>query len=249
MMDVRWAWRGLKTRYRDQAHELRAIHEALRDGGVALDVGSNKGSYLYSMAQWSRGAPVIAFEPQRKLVGNLVKACQRSGFRNVTIENLALSDRTGELQLYVPGDADSPGASLESGIADKTPCHTETVQVTTLDAYVAGHLTSPVRVIKIDVEGHERAVVQGALATIRRDHPLLVIECEGRHLPPGKSVREFLAFVESLGYAASLAVPGKRELPAAQFRDEIHQKETGERFWDAKNYHNNFIFRPTGTST
>lgn len=249
MMDLRLAWRGLKTRYRDQVHELRAIHAALRAGGVALDVGSNKGSYLFSMARWAKGAPVIAFEPQRKLADYLTGACQRSGFSNVTVENLALSNQEGELQLYVPGDADSPGASLESGIAGKTPCHTETVKVTTLDTYVAAKLKRPVRVIKIDVEGHELAVVQGALATIRRDRPLLVIECESRHLPQGKSVPEFLAFVESLGYVASLAMPGKSELPAAQFRDEIHQKQEGERFWDAKDYYNNFIFRPTGTAT
>lgn len=248
MMDFRLAWRGLKTRYRDQVHELRAIREALRAGGVALDVGSNKGSYMYSMARWSRGAPVVAFEPQRKLADYLRGACQRSGFSHVTIENLALSDQSGELQLYVPGDSDSPGASLEAGIAGKTPCHTETVQVTTLDAYVATRLKQPVRVIKIDVEGHELAVVRGALETIRRDRPLLVIECESRHLPKGQSVREFLSFVESLGYAASLAVPGASEIPAAQFRSELHQKQVGERFWDAKDYYNNFIFRPTGTA-
>lgn len=248
MMDLRLAWRGLKTRYRDQAFELRAIHEALRHSGVALDVGANKGSYLYSMARWAKSAPVIAFEPQRKLAEYLRGACQRSGFRNVTVENLALSNQQGELKLFIPGDADSPGASLEAGIAGKTPCHTETVQVTTLDAYAADKLRLPVRVIKIDVEGHELAVVQGAQALIRRDKPLLVIECEGRHLPADKSVREFLSFVESLGYSATLAMPGRGELPAAQFRDELHQKQLGPRFWDAKDYYNNFIFRPTGTA-
>lgn len=247
-MDLKLAWRGLKTRYRDQAFELRAIHEAMGRGGVALDVGSNKGSYLYSMARWSKSAPVVAFEPQKKLADYLRGACQRSGFQHVTVENLALSNQQGELKLFIPGDADSPGASLESGIAGKTPCHTETVKVTTLDAYAVEKLQAPVRVIKIDVEGHELAVVQGALELIRRDKPLLVIECEGRHLPAGKTVRDFISLVESLGYTATLAMPGLGELPAAEFRDEIHQKQSGERFWDAKDYFNNFIFRPVGAS-
>jgi FkbM family methyltransferase len=247
-MDLKLAWRGLKTRYRDQAFELRAIHEALEHGGVALDVGSNKGSYLYSMARWAKSAPVVAFEPQKKLAEYLRGACQRSGFQHVTVENLALSNQQGELKLFIPGDADSPGASLESGIASKTPCHTETVKVTTLDAYVAEKLQAPVRVIKIDVEGHELAVVQGALELIRRDKPLLVIECEGRHLSSGKTVRDFISLVESLGYTATLAMPGLGELPAAEFRDDIHQKQSGERFWDAKDYFNNFIFRPVGAS-
>lgn len=248
MMDLKLAWRGLKTRYRDQVHELRAIREALREGGAALDVGSNKGSYLYSMALWAQSSPVVAFEPQGKLALYLMHACQRCGFTNVIVENLALSDRQGELDLFIPGDGDSPGASLEAGIADRTICRQETVKVSTLDAYAAEKLRAPVRVIKIDVEGHELAVVQGGLALIRRDKPLLVIECEGRHLSAGKTVRGFISFVVSLGYTATLAMPGLGELPAAEFRDDIHQKQLGDRFWDAKDYFNNFIFRPIGTS-
>ncbi|HYW56261.1 MAG TPA: FkbM family methyltransferase [Polaromonas sp.] len=247
-MDLKLAWRAWKTRYRDQVFELRAIREALRGGGAVLDVGANKGSYLYSMARWAGGAPVVAFEPQKKLAQYMVGACQRSGLTNVTIENLALSNQQGELDLYIPGDSDSPGASLEASVADKTQCHKETVQVTTLDMYAADKLSAPVKVIKIDVEGHELFVVQGALTLIRRDKPLLVIECEGRHMPAGQTVQDFIAFVVSLGYRATLAMPGIGELPAEQFRDEIHQKQIGDRFWDAKDYFNNFIFRPTGSA-
>lgn len=249
MMDLKLAWRAWKTRYRDQVFELRAIRQALRHGGVALDVGANKGSYLYSMARWAGASPVVAFEPQRALAQYLTAACQRSGLRNVTVENLALSNQTGELNLFVPGDSHSPGASLEASIADKTDCRKETVSVTTLDLYAAEKLGGPVRVIKIDVEGHELAVVQGALDLIRRDKPLLVIECEARHMPAGKTVQDFVAMVVSLGYTATLAMPGLRELPAAEFRDELHQKQSGERFWDAKDYYNNFIFRPTGAAS
>ncbi|MDP2819021.1 MAG: FkbM family methyltransferase [Polaromonas sp.] len=244
MMDIKLAWRAWKTRYRDQVFELRAIRQALRGGGVALDVGANKGSYLYSMARWAGTAQVVAFEPQRTLAQYLAGACQRSGLTNVTVENLALSNQQGELQLFVPGNSHSPGASLEASIADKTDCHTETVRVTTLDAYAAEKLHAPVRVIKMDVEGHELAVLQGALTLIRRDKPLLVIECEGRHLPSGKTVQDFITLVESLGYSATLAMPGIGELPAAEFREALHQRQAGERFWDAKDYYNNFIFRP-----
>lgn len=244
MMDLKLAWRAWKTRHRDQVFELRAIREALRQGGVALDVGANKGSYLYSMARWAGASPVVAFEPQSRLATYLTHACRRSGLRNVTVENLALSNQQGELQLFVPGDSHSPGASLEASIADKTDCHTETVKVTTLDAYAAEKLHAPVRVIKIDVEGHEMAVLQGALALIRRDKPLLVVECEGRHLPAGKTVHDFITLVTSLGYRATLAMPGQGELPAGQFSEALHQKQAGARFWDAKDYYNNFIFRP-----
>ena len=244
MLDFKLFARALKARWRDQAHELLAVKKALADGGTSIDVGANKGSYLYSMARWSKAAPVFAFEPQRVLAGYLRTACQNSGLSSVHIENLALSDVQGELDLYVPGDATSPGASLEPGIADKTSCHKEIVKVTTLDAYAADHIKTTVRVIKIDVEGHELAVVKGALGLIKRDKPLLIIECEGRHLPEGQSVAMFIAFIASLGYTASLAMPGYGELPAQEFDANKHQNQVGDRFWDAKNYYNNFIFRP-----
>ena len=243
-MDFKLLSRALKARWRDQVYELAAVKKALTNGGTCIDVGANKGSYLYSMARWSKAAPVYAFEPQRALADYLRLACQNSGLAHVRIENLALSDVEGELDLYVPGDATSPGASLESSIADKTSCRKETVNVTTLDAYADAIIKSPVRVIKIDVEGHELAVIKGALRLIQRDKPLLIIECEGRHLPVGQSVSTFVALIMSLGYTASLALPGKGELPAAQFVHDLHQKQVGERFWDAKDYYNNFIFRP-----
>ena len=99
MMDFNLAWRAWKTRYRDQVFELRAIREALRHGGLALDVGANKGSYLYSMAAWAGSSAVVAFEPQRRLAVYLTDACRRCGLSNVTIENLALSNQHS----YTPG--------------------------------------------------------------------------------------------------------------------------------------------------
>jgi len=244
MIDLSFVWRGFKTRHRSQVQELQAIQLALRCGGVAIDVGANKGSYLYSMARWAAAAPVIAFEPQKKLADYLTSACRRSNFSNVTIENLALSDTEGELQIYIPGSSDSPGASLEASIADKTECHVETVRVTKLDTYINGRLHQPVRVIKIDVEGHELAVIRGAMQTLERDKPLLIIECESRHLPMDQSVKNFVEDVQAIGYSATLARPGLTELPASLFREELHQPQLGDRFWDAKNYYNNFIFRP-----
>lgn len=244
MLDFKLVSRALKARWRDQAHELAAVKKALAGGGVCIDVGANKGSYLYSMARWSKSAPVFAFEPQRVLADYLRTACQKSGLPNVRVEHLAVSSREGELDLHVPGDSTSPGASLEPGIASTTNCHTQRVKVTTLDAYANAHIKAPVRVIKIDVEGHELAAIEGALELIQRDKPLLIIECEGRHLPEGQTVSGFISFIVSLGYSASLAMPGKGELPALQFDAGKHQKQSGPRFWDAKDYYNNFIFRP-----
>jgi len=235
-------WRGLKTRYRDQVNELHSIHQALSAGGCAIDIGSNKGSYLYSMAKWSKGSPVIAFEPQLKLAKYLQTICK--DFAHVRIENLAISDKSGYLNLFVPGNSDSPGASLEENLATHTQCHTEVVQITTLDEYIVKYIRETVKVIKIDVEGHELSVINGAINIILRDHPVLIIECEERHMPPGQSVRSFISTIEALGYNASLSLTKGVIISASQFDPAVHQKQDGERFWDKKDYFNNFIFHP-----
>ncbi len=243
-MDLKFTWRAWKTRLRDQRCELAALKLALANGGVALDVGANKGSYLYWLAKWSGGAQVVAFEPQKKLADYLTGALQRAGMAHAHVEHLALSDQTGEITLYIPGDSDSPGASLERSVSTKMDCHEERVRMTTLDAYAAAHLKSPVKALKIDVEGHEWAVLKGAANTLATDKPVLVVECEERHLSGGATVREVIDWVEKLGYKASVATPLGQEFDAAQYKAALHQKQSGARFWDAKDYCNNFIFRP-----
>ena len=93
------------------------------------------------------------------------------------------------------------------------------------------------------------ALRSGGVALIGRDKPLLVFECEARHMPAGKTVQQFIALVVSLGYTATGAMPGLGESPAADFRDELDQKRAGKRFWDAKDCYNNFTFRPTGAAS
>ena len=243
-MDLKFTWRAWKTRLRDQRCEIAALQVALKDGGVAIDVGANKGSYVYWLATWSRGAQVVAFEPQKKLAQYLTGALQRVGLQHARVENLAISDQVGEITLYVPGDADSPGASLERSVSEKTNCHEERVSMTTLDIYAQAHCKGPVKALKIDVEGHEWAVLKGAAHILRTDKPLLIVECEERHLSGGTSVRQVIDWVCAHGYRASVCTPLGQQFDAVQYQADVHQKQIGPRFWDAKDYCNNFIFYP-----
>jgi FkbM family methyltransferase len=255
--------RALKARFRDQTLELCALRQALKNqgkgagaGGVALDIGANKGSYLYWLSRWSRGASVVAFEPQTVLAAYLQKEFPRGAFSHLRVESLALSDRCGQAALFVPGESHShsPGASLEMNVSVQTPCHQKQVDILTLDSYIECYpLSGPVRAIKIDVEGHEAAVLTGAQKTLEKDRPWIVMECEQRHLGAGQSVKQIVETLGQLGYLATFVRchPDKKPLerPMAEFEPLIHQKANGPRFWDAKDYCNNFIFRPVATST
>ena len=74
--------------------------------------------------------------------------------------------------------------------------------------------------IKIDVEGHEEAVLRGARETLIRDHPQLIIECEERHNPG--AIQRVRRFLEELGYRGFFFRNGCLE-PIESFDVEIHQ--------------------------
>jgi hypothetical protein len=117
--------------------------------------------------------------------------------------------------------------------------------VVALDDYFSE--SDKVTLLKIDVEGAEFAVLKGAERILRQHAPLLVFECENRHLAPG-NVQDVFSYLGGFGYEGSF-VWCNRVLPISRFDAAVHQRQDGEWFWKSKDYCNNFIFRkPLGRS-
>jgi FkbM family methyltransferase len=239
-MVLRFLWRAFKARYRNEKAEISALVASIAPGDIAVDVGTNKGSYLFWLSRAVAHGKVVAFEPQPLLAEYLRAACAATGLGNITVEAAGVSDSIGRLVLHVPGDTDSPSASFEHAVASREKCRRIEVPVHTLDDYFASR-TGRIAAIKIDVEGHEMSVLRGATKILSEDRPCLVLECESRHLTQG-TVRDVLGYVQSLGYKGYFVHHGKIR-PLDEFDPAIHQKMTGERFWDSKEYCNNFILR------
>lgn len=239
-MLLRFLYRGLRARWRDQRAEIAALVEAIRPGDVAVDVGANKGSFLPSLS-WAAGpGRVVAFEPQAELAGYLRRACRAARLTNVAVEASGVSDRAGTLNLHVPGAGASPGASLEPAVAALSPGRDVAVPVVTLDEYFRDE-TRRIAAVKIDVEGHELAVLRGAGALLERHGPLVVFESEVRHAG-AENLRAALAFFAGRGYGGWFVHRG-RLVPVEQFDSAVHQAGSPGRFWDAPDYCNNFVMR------
>jgi Methyltransferase FkbM domain len=154
------------------------------------------------------------------------------------IHGVILSDHEGQGELKYPAGgymsatiAESNSAALESGRVIETVV----APMKTLDSF---NLTN-VGFVKIDVEGHEEAVLHGGLKTLRREMPNLMIEIEERHAPG--SLDRVSALLKDIGYSG-FYLDGKNLLPIAQFdphRDQIRQNgKVGK-------YINNFLFFPS----
>ena len=146
----------------------------LRRGGAFIDVGANIGLWTGPAARCFR--QVHAFEPDALIADTL----RRIAPANVVVHEIALSDHDGVGQFRIPiyrGRPVRTRSSLESDANLGCDEMIYEVRLNTLD----GLNLRGIDAIKIDVEGHEGAVLAGAITTIDRERPTLVVEIENRH--------------------------------------------------------------------
>lgn len=204
--------------------------------GVAIDVGAHKGAYAYRMARLvgPRGR-VIALEPQDRLAARTASAIRSAGLRWVELLQAAASDRSGTAPMDYR-ELSTHGAALD-GLTGADVRHT-TVRVLTLDSVAADRDLTRLDFIKIDVEGHEQAVLRGGLACIARHHPAILVEIETRHhdreADPFHAARVLL---EPLGYTP-YAFVGADCTPALGIDPERLRAASGEK----GGVSNNFLF-------
>jgi len=209
--------------------EMALLPELTGTGKRAIDVGANSGFYTYALSKLF--AKVEAFEPVPEYFRMLSVHPQR----NVTLHNVALSDRAGSLQIHVPRGEDF-GQSPSFVDFGYDAARVE-VALKTLDEY----RFDDVSFIKIDVEGYESEVLVGATQTIQRTHPILLIEIEQRHIQ--RPIDEVLRHIVDLGYHGFF-YKDARLVDLATFSYEKDQKPFLANVSD-KNYINNFIFKPS----
>ena len=207
-------WREARFYGRYGEVELHLLEFLCARDKDAIDVGANDGSYVHYLRR--HAGRVIAFEPMPSLADTL-----RAKFRHgVEIRSIALSDRAGTVELHMPvvDGVTVTGCSTVSPTASATyPDHRAIeVPMATLDSVYAGE----VGFIKIDVEGHEQAVLDGAVQTIRRCRPRLLVEI-GERLSPGGLARA-KAYFKDLDYRGYFVQSGHIE-PMSLFAASVLQ--------------------------
>ena len=234
-------WRrkyAILSRLGETNPEIQLVRSLCAPDRLSLDIGADVGEFAIAMAAASRG--VIAFEPRPTQARELSAMFDAVGAA-VRVETTALSDRAGVTAMRVLDLA--PGRSTidhdnELNDTDGSAVHTIDVPVTPLDALQL----DDVGLVKIDVEGHELAVLRGAVETLRRNRPTLVIEAEERH--HRGTVAAITEFLAELGYTGSFELDGVRQ-PIEEFDAERHQTPANIANWAVRgSYVNNFVFVP-----
>ena len=150
--------------------ELRNLSQLVSNTDVAIDIGANYGLYAYRMSKIF--SEIHAFEINDELTHDLA----RYNRGKIAIHHVGLSSKAGEATLYIPvldGLPLTGWASLTPGnYPGATSCITKTVKLETLDSF----RLERVSFIKIDVEGHELQVLEGATQTLIDNRPVVLIE-------------------------------------------------------------------------
>lgn len=130
-----------------------------RDGDIALDIGANVGATALPLAKAvGQSGRLYAFEPMPETAAILRKNLGDNGYLHTRVEHLALSDHEARINLKMPHG--QPGmARLAS--SDEDQGFVIDVSARRFDAWARGSGINKIAVCKIDVEGHEDAVLIG----------------------------------------------------------------------------------------
>jgi FkbM family methyltransferase len=163
---------------------LRLLASFVRPGSDVVDAGANVGAYTHALARFVGPAGhVFAFEPVPAVADVLERSC--AAMSHVSIHREALSDRSGgEIDLVVPrilGGVPEPALAHLSALAPACDRTIDKIRVPLrrLDDYLDRF--RDVSFIKADIEGHECALLAGAVGTLDKFRPVVQLESHGLH--------------------------------------------------------------------
>ncbi|MBN1799982.1 MAG: FkbM family methyltransferase [Candidatus Lokiarchaeota archaeon] len=163
--------------------QMKKARENLSKNGICFDIGANVGIYTLLFSRYSK--KVYSFEPLPRNISYLFRIISKNNIKNAIIVPCAVSN-TNEILKFKEGD------SIALGKLDKKG--TIPVQSITLDNFVKNLSIKP-NMLKIDVEGAELAVLQGADELLRKSKPKILLSTHGNDIK-----QKCLNYLNDIGY-------------------------------------------------
>lgn len=187
----------------------RSLARQVQPGMKVFDIGANAGFYTLAFSRLvGEGGHVWAFEPLAENVHNLLRHIELNGLRNVTVMQAAVADRAGFVEFQV-AESNSMGSITGAATGYKVPA-------VSLDDLIDRGVVPLPDLIKMDVEGAESRVLEGAKGLLRARTTVLFIALHGEQQK--ERCREIL---EAAGYEVYL-LTGTKLSGAALAEDEIY---------------------------
>lgn len=184
-----------------EKEETEYLFSVLNEGDVFVDIGANVGLFsLIASRIVGDSGKVISFEPSPITFSRLIENIELNDLKNIDTRNIGLSNVNDELTFYVSENgydawnsfAPSQDNKLESAIQ---------VSVATLDAELENIEKSKIKLIKMDVEGWEKFVLNGGRAFFTKYNPIVMVEfTEENTFNAGYPVHDIYDTMKIFGY-------------------------------------------------
>ena len=182
--------------------EVELFNKLLKPTSVVVEVGSNIGMHTVPLAKICHAGQVICFEPQRVIFQMMCANLALNNLTHVHALHAAVGEAAREISIQQAGydKVWNYGAfSVEKGFSAekqfKEPLSIETIQLLALDSVPLIQSCARIDLLKIDAEGFEKKVLDGARATLKKYRPLLFLENNNELQSP-----ELLNYIRNLGY-------------------------------------------------
>lgn len=173
---------------------------------VVIDVGANIGLTAVNIAKILPDAKIYGFEPDKDNISRAEYLLKINHVENCRLINSGLGNERKDAKLFKV-QSDNPGMNrILKESEEITDVTFSEITVVTLDDFAKENKIENIDLIKIDVEGYELKVLEGASEIIRDSSPDLFIELDDNNLKEqNDSAVKLISFLESFGYEISRA--------------------------------------------
>ena len=204
--------------------EYKFIRSFIRNKMMVFDVGANKGDYAAYIFGRNRSVTIHCFEPSAKTFSELLNNLKYEITReSVYCNNFGLSNKNEEAEMYIYNELDGRNSLHlnKSHNYDQDLLHKEKVFLSTLDKYVDENNILSVDFLKIDVEGHETKVIEGAYDSLKQKKiKCIQFEYNNNWLAAGFTLEKVFNELAALNFKFfRLAIWGK--IPISRFSSKL----------------------------
>jgi FkbM family methyltransferase len=186
-----------------ERYEADLVAWLLSGDDVFWDIGANVGYFtLVAATALANHGQIIAFEPGKNAYARLTENISLNPYKNIQTYSMAVSDHEGEAVLHLKGDiADSSASLFQTG---EPQVGQEVCRTVALDQFLLAEGLRPPTLIKLDAEGAELAVLQGAQGLISQSSPMFLMEMEEKNLLAASASKAAIQqYLGGYGYQAA----------------------------------------------
>jgi FkbM family methyltransferase len=193
---------------------LKSLAKDTKINDVFFDVGANEGHYSNLILEIIPNAKIYAFEPSKFTYNKLV-----NNAKGVNCYSFGMSDKIETKQLNVD-NLGSTCSSLYEGVFRGTL--KEDVQLSTIDSFCEENKIGKIKLLKIDTEGHELAVLKGATAMLSKGAiENIQFEMGHNYIDSRTFLRDFFELLQSKYRIFRIVKDGLFEIKEYNSRHEI----------------------------